>query len=262
MIGSVYQSAAINYGQPVNWAHPLNRGLVSWWLPLSTSGLRLSDHAGFRHGLFTGGGAWNGAIRRPGSFGSASLNGSNYVDFGTALAATLSGSFTVSFWLFLRGSGNGNIFGNRGASHSRLLSFNTFSPNALSTVQEGLAIVQSVAYSAFLSTWKHIVWTYDAPSTTSALYFDGILQSSVSYTFTAAWTGTDYLGDDGATKVDADMDDLRLYNRALSSSEVFALYSNSRTGYPGTLNRLRRPWLNSVAAVGGNRRRRVLMGAA
>ena len=44
------------YGQPVNWKHPLNRGLVSWWrvLPKFAGGLRFADLCHKNQGTLAG----------------------------------------------------------------------------------------------------------------------------------------------------------------------------------------------------------------
>ena len=41
----------LNYGMPVNWQHPLNRGLVSWYkvLPMRAGGGRWVDIANVNH---------------------------------------------------------------------------------------------------------------------------------------------------------------------------------------------------------------------
>jgi hypothetical protein len=58
------------------------------------------------------------------------------------------------------------------------------------------------------------------------------------------------------------LDHLCEWGRALTASEVQAEYLDSLQGSPQTLNWLDRPWLMGVpAAVGGNRRRRVLLGS-
>jgi len=72
----------LNYGAPVNWAHPLNRGLAAWWkvLPLRYGGRRWLDLAGTSHGLLTGMGAssatsgW-GATTRAGGYGELRFDG-------------------------------------------------------------------------------------------------------------------------------------------------------------------------------------------
>ncbi len=49
--------SGINMASPVNWTHPLNRGLVSWWmvLPGMTSGARFTDitNSNGNHGTLT-----------------------------------------------------------------------------------------------------------------------------------------------------------------------------------------------------------------
>jgi hypothetical protein len=57
-------------------------------------------------------------------------------------------------------------------------------------------------------------------------------------------------------------DDVRIWSRGLNGSEVQQLYADSRAGYPRSLNYLDTDAIyGATAAVGGNRRRRVLMGS-
>jgi hypothetical protein len=70
---------------PVDWAHPLNRGLVADWtilpIPGWRGGLTLRDlvRGGRRpnDGTLTAGPTWGGAKGRPGGFGSLNTNGTS-----------------------------------------------------------------------------------------------------------------------------------------------------------------------------------------
>ncbi|MFA6994220.1 MAG: LamG domain-containing protein, partial [Candidatus Paceibacterota bacterium] len=83
------------------------------------------------------------------------------------------------------------------------------------------------------NTWHHITgtWQRSGDQTTIKLYLDGTLQSSSSSVITlrtgngivvGSWgPGTSYISD-------VIVDDVRIYNRALSSSEVQALYNATK----------------------------------
>ncbi|MDD2767061.1 MAG: LamG domain-containing protein [Candidatus Moranbacteria bacterium] len=84
------------------------------------------------------------------------------------------------------------------------------------------------------NSWHHIFATYDAPSGLLNLYFDGNMVSSTSGTaglgISYGTYGSDvYLG--GCTAratLPANIDEARVYDRALSASEVTTLYNASR----------------------------------
>lgn len=50
----------IDTSEPINWEHPLNARLVSWWLgiPGRTGSVLYYDIAALNHGTLTGGPAW------------------------------------------------------------------------------------------------------------------------------------------------------------------------------------------------------------
>jgi hypothetical protein len=64
----------IDTRNPIEWRHPLNRGLVSWWLPFGPwqGGGTLRDLARRNHGTLTNGPTW--AAGRDG-FGAVKFDG-------------------------------------------------------------------------------------------------------------------------------------------------------------------------------------------
>jgi hypothetical protein len=83
------------------------------------------------------------------------------------------------------------------------------------------------------NAWTAFVATYDG--LTKNLYINGSLNVSISYTFPANWNtgfmgegiGGDFAGQ--AETFDGVIDDVRIYNRALSTSEVAELYAYEST---------------------------------
>ncbi len=79
------------------------------------------------------------------------------------------------------------------------------------------------------NAWTSFVATYDGA--TKCLYLNGTLNVSVPYTFPANWD-TSFMGEGiggnvagQAETFDGVIDDMRIYNRALSSNEVAQLYA-------------------------------------
>src|SRR5262245_24476123 len=104
----------LHYGQPVNWAAPLNRDLLDWWLvlPLRQGGARWLNLASRNHGLLSGTGmigssgtgGWGGTTRR-GGVGEVRFNGTDgQVVVTNPLYETLlaTSSATVAGWLYFR----------------------------------------------------------------------------------------------------------------------------------------------------------------
>jgi hypothetical protein len=89
--------------------------------------------------------------------------------------------------------------------------------------------------SQTIGTWFHILGVYDISTKKMKIYINGVLDSEASnktpanYSSAGAW----YLGYSGSTSTAFDdyfnglIDDVRIYNRALSVSEVARLYEDS-----------------------------------
>ena len=239
---------SINVAQPVDWTHPLNRGTVGWWLNLGgppVKGQLLRDLRGRSHGTRTNGAAWAGPKGRPGAWGSVFFDGSDdYVDVGTSSLFTLD-KFTVSAWVFLTvgdincmavahgddvATGGYLIYYNSGGYYQFLAGGGSYSTAATATVGQ----------------WDMLTATFDG--TTASLYRGpGLLDdspdsvgvyvpadltlrigrqlSSVAPQYDFPWNGY--------------IDDVHIWNRALSKDDVQHYYDLSRRGYPGLLNRSR-----------------------
>ena len=83
--------------------------------------------------------------------------------------------------------------------------------------------------------WEFIAGTYDEPSGTVSLYLNGRDHSGGTFTgpvlYDTTSTGGLYLSSDGGATppyLDGDIDDVRVYDRALSASEVQYLYNMGR----------------------------------
>ena len=76
--------------------------------------------------------------------------------------------------------------------------------------------------------WYHVFWTYDGSEV--KLYVNGTLESSASLSgdiYDSNWVYGIGADDDGQAVLDGVIDDVRLYNRALSASEVAEIARNS-----------------------------------
>ena len=73
--------------------------------------------------------------------------------------------------------------------------------------------------------WHNVVGVIDRSDSTASIYIDGIYKNKI--TFSASVYNTDNLaigGWLGPENFNGDIDDVRIYNRALSANDVKALY--------------------------------------
>jgi hypothetical protein len=84
-----------------------------------------------------------------------------------------------------------------------------------------------------LNQWHHLVAVYHRASQTMQMFIDGALDSSVSGTLpppNASTTNAMTIGNDsGGYIFNGNLDDLRIYSRALAPSEVLALFNGGLT---------------------------------
>ena len=254
----------VDWQQPVNKDCQLNTGLVSWWLcgenPYFGGGT-FRDLCNRNHGTLTNMAPatdWRGAMGRPGGFGSLNVDGINdHVNIGQI---PISSPFSVSCWFRVPSVATRQIilarhhdphsngdFGfainNGGSGDSVFFVYTTGFQNA------------ERASNPATNTWLHWLGTYDG--STSRLYENGVQIGATGGGGGAMSTNSDsfrigsrsYTGYNDPTA--GTLDDVRIWNQALSSSEVLALYSDSRQGYPQTLNWIRPTWYLDQAGGGG-----------
>lgn len=216
-------------GTPINWSHHLAKGLVGFWAFQEGGGDLANDLSGnANHGTLnnmafppTAVSGWNAGRKGVG----LKFDGSDdYVDCGND-ASLSSSSFTYSAWINITGAGSGNyngIFGyiNCGASSSRILLNST----DFFVIQDaGVGKIHGPNINR--NQWYHMVLTFDG--TTPLLYIDGKLErTGDSATFASdtnniiigngAWLATYYFN--------GQIDEVRIYNRALSAEEIKQLY--------------------------------------
>lgn len=275
-------NSSINMASPVNWGHPLNRGLVSWHmvLPGMASGSRLTDlvtpGSSGHHGTFINMDPddWV-AESHPGGYGSIDFDGSNdFISVPDHPALRLTDALTVNAWFNLdafvgndwRGLvAKGKASESAGANHNYLLVLedDTFTGGLGSTM--GLLIETSSGANNYgyyditttttpLDTWHMLTGTWDG--VTIAAYQD----AKDDKTTTKAFSGPPDTGDAvvtfgagtnvGGQRLNGSLNDIRIYNRALSLKETEQYYLLSQQGWPGLLNRIEpRRFVATVGAL-------------
>lgn len=260
--GSALLPDILDYGNPVA-QHPLNEGLVSWWLqlPLNRGSSRLLDLTRRNHGTLTNGPTWQGARGRPGGWGAINqLAGNQYVLVSrTDLIFPSETDGTLAFWWR-----KVDTTGRTAVNAARVEEDFDASARVLVTTNYGGGFVifdwggwdegstrVSTSWSAD-TAWHH--WCYTVGGGLGMrIYRDGVLVASNSATpFRTVDTRDFQIGNFIGSYGDlADHDDWRAYSLALSATEVAALYDESRAGYPRCLRRVRRAAWSAPAAPGG-----------
>lgn len=230
--------------EPVNRQHPLNQGRVGWWLTLpGIDGGRLwYDLLGLHHGTLTGP-SWQGTTR-PGGWGQLTFTGTNYVNIALP---PLTNNLAVATWCYLTAAGNFPMVLSNNASPQIELRFSgtTLKPEwNYAYASTGAADLVSATPIA-LRTWVHLCAVNTG--TTATVYVNGVSVISGSCTATAVPAVFDVGGRGASLNLTGGVDDVSVWNRALSATEVWEVYTLSRIYYPGVLNRLTPPLWPAVA---------------
>jgi len=176
---------------------------------------------------------------------SLDFDGSNdYVNTNYTANDLFRGNFSFSYWLNLDSATGIAIGVERGTHSSFVIQHFNGNINAFHYSNSDVAIPGSSSTPISLDTWHHVVWTAtkNSGSTTSyVLYVDG---SAVATSFFAgftlseanhnAWDGDgEFLAigasnDDGTpdTFVNGNIDEVAIFNKALSSGEANAIYNS------------------------------------
>jgi len=199
---------------------PIDRLPVGYW-PLMGDTNDYSGHA--NHGT-----AKNGASPTGSPWGGAyEFDGSD--DFVEASGVTVTGEFTFAAWVNTDVTDGGfrNIMGDTSSSGAKLLLGND---NFLQGQIRGSSGTNGTVTSSVINTnqWYHVVLVYDG--STLRLYLDGTQVDSTGSGPKPSGDRTFKIG--GQTDFghywDGRIDDPRVYDKGLTSTEVSNLYNNGR----------------------------------
>ena len=180
----------------------------------------------------------------------------NYVDCGNGASLRPTSALTVEAWVKYAGFFSDNT-GHAIVSEAQFTSNGFMLYQACGTpynrvryfvkTDTGLFIGQS-GTPLSINTWYHLAMTYDGSDLT--LYIGGVYDSSISATGNVKWSGTTpnlYIGSTyiaGGTKFKGLIDDVRIWNVALSQDQLGEVYE--WTGFFRPVDNP--PTLNSVKA--------------
>ena len=224
--------------------------LVGYWKLDETSGTSAADASGDGNtGTLTNGPTISTDVPSTISFlnpRSLSFDGVNdYVSAGSASALDVAASaFSISVWVNISGQPATNkqqdiiLKCNQDLSNNGYgFSYDNISGNHLNLYKCGVAD-QKISYALNSNTWYHIVavqnFSGGAPSNVT-FYVNGVSAGTVSNTsaFNSSSNKTAFIGGGStytnSTSVNGLIDDVRIYNRALSATEISALASGTHT---------------------------------
>ena len=172
----------------------------------------------------------------------------DYVDVPANPSLNLGDNLTVSAWVKLRASGSSSpgaeILSKTFFGGSPFISYGLEVDATAFRFSIGtssfLNILSSTTYA--LHVWYHVVGTYDKQN--MRIFIDGVQTNSASQTGTIVYAaqplaiGTWYPGIGTGNQLNGQLDDIRIYSRALTAGEVRQLYNVGRGNMP--LRRRRR----------------------
>ena len=176
------------------------------------------------------------------NYGARFNGSSSYIDTGISSLGT---TFSVSMWINEASLGSGGFFGNWNSTSNDDMFWRTQSDGSLRINFDGAGTQYfGSAGDVTANNWHHIVVTFNNGSIN--VYLDGSSKGSTTTANTAFNSGANfYIGDDNSgTYFDGSIDQVRLFSKALSSSEVSTLYAETACVYTCTTDTVDYPTTN------------------
>ena len=203
--------------------HP-RRGLVGWWKFDEGAGPTAGDSSGNgRTGTLMNGATWTAgkigeAVNLDGMDGRVEITGD---PLGT-------GAMTFSAWIYARSFSDTPVIVSSGVYPDTQLYVDPNINNALCFTNDGATTAISDAIQ--LNTWLHIVVVRNA-SNQITFYVNGVQSRTANQTVGTPTGGTtqNVIGDrsvGGGHPFNGIIDDVRIYNRALTATDIQALYNS------------------------------------
>jgi hypothetical protein len=213
-------------GKPKNCNFPQS-GLVGLWHFREGSGTQTVDDSGNGNaGTFVGGSSWvSGKSGYGASFPSSA---SKYVNITNQTNLNSFQDFSIAAWVKIAAnSGNWQTFVGFGANGDEFLLALGYS-YYLSFYSSGLSpAYKSVAAVLPLNEWHHVFFERTGPN--YAFYIDGQLNASGSWSSTPIainTAGRHLIGGDAVSEnYNGSIDEVTIWNRALSASEIQQAYN-------------------------------------
>jgi len=228
---------------------PPTSGLVSHWKFDETGDTNTAaDSAGTNNGPLTNFPADESANWVAGQLGnSLEFDGTNdYINLGNPASLQLTGGMTISAWVYLDDFGSASrVISKNGSSSNRGWELNM--ENAVTNqiqflIAENNSSVKAVYSGAVMptGTWVHLVGLYE-PSVAVRLYINAaLIVSNTSGIPATQHNSTENVNigkkPNAAIYWDGKLDDIRIYNRALTVQEISQLYYFGLSGGLGDVS--------------------------
>ncbi len=152
------------------------------------------------------------------------------------LASQITGSFTISFWAkVLSDQANERQFFSAFVSSSNEIGVSVSDTNKFRFYTGGVSSSNNIFDSSSdvsLNRWYHVTMVYDDSTKVKSRYIDGVFEASVSTTNAIPWPSVPaYISHitSQSRQINAIIDDFRIYNKALSATEITSLYGYKET---------------------------------
>lgn len=229
-VGYWYFSASAGVKKNTSASQPqgtgqLDSGLRGYWKLDDASGTTAADSStNSNNGTLTNGPTWTtGQIG-----GAVSFDGTNdYIDLGTVATNDMDVPFTQSLWAYPTAVGDSMILmegQDANGTETYIQAVNSFGNLVIKVGINGSGTGIQTGYTA-INTWYHIVMTYDG--TTLSFYLNGTLYGSANYAGSITERANNMrigADKDGTGNFTGKVDEVRSYDRVLSSDEVGQLY--------------------------------------
>jgi hypothetical protein len=244
--GELVISAKTQSWEPRTFSNLVLNGLQGWWRLDEGMGLVANDATGSNNsGVLTNSPTWTSGYLDQ----SVSFNGTTaYIDL-TAKAANfgfLSGnSFTVGAWVRFNADGSSTIespvftVAGTNADNQTLHLIRRRTGDTSNANKICMDFFNNAVYTSNTVTdyrWHHVVGTYsttDGIIGTQSIYLDGILENTKGSAAALAISTINnvYIGRYASNYFNENINDVRVYNRAISSTEVSSLYQLTSLDY-------------------------------
>jgi len=213
----------------------LSNGLVGYWKTdeaswNGTAGEVIDSSGNGNNGQSNPTGPWTGPTTASGKFGNGgSFDGSDdYVSLATSTSLNITSNITMSVWVKTSSTTGSVIIGGYNAGAD-----NTGYGLGFGQTVAGKISYWSQTYGSWVTAnslindglWHHIA--VSVSGTTATFYKDGQIDGTVTTNVPSSYSGTRAIGarKDGLSPFTGSIDDVRVYNRALTPSEVSQLYA-------------------------------------
>ncbi|HEY4525594.1 MAG TPA: LamG domain-containing protein, partial [Candidatus Paceibacterota bacterium] len=213
---------------------PFVGGMVGYWSFEEGSGSTVPDQSGMgNNGSWSGSGSHYAAGKVGGMAGQFSSATTDYVEIPSAASLRPTSQVTVIGWFNPNALDNGALVGRTGnSSPNEVLFLQLYQANSsLRWYINGTAENYGAPVAG---QWQHFAAVYDGTAATKAVYLNGTLTSQVSQSGALNTSnsyplriGTYYYASP-SNLFSGKIDDVRMYNRALTAAEISAIYSATK----------------------------------